>query len=99
MSYKEFATENMYLRILQLLTEDRAGSLNERLLQMALAEYSFNLNDTEIREALQFLEKELAIKIEKISDGAIWVAYLIRRGEQHLTRQEIIDGIARPSLG
>lgn len=99
MSYKEFATENMRLRVLELLSEDRAGSINERLLQMALAEYSFNLNDTEMREALQFLEKELAIKIERIGDDVMWVAHLKRRGEQHLARQEIIDGIARPSLG
>ncbi|HEY9081330.1 ArsR family transcriptional regulator [Magnetovibrio sp.] len=97
MSVKEVFQEDRRLVILRLLAEDRAGSLNERVLQKALATYGHNLNDTELREDLQFLETELALSIEKIADGKLWVAELQRRGELHLERQDIIDGVARPS--
>jgi len=85
------------LVVLRLLAEDRAGTLNERVLQKALSAYGHNLNDVEMREDLQFLERERAIDIERISDGTIWVVELVRRGELHLDRLEIIDGVARPS--
>lgn len=94
---KEVFREDRRLVILRLLAEDRAGSLNERVLQKALAAYGHNLNDAELRAELQFLQNELAIEIEKIADGALWVAHLARRGEQHLARQDIIAGVARPS--
>ncbi len=97
MSVKDVFQQDRRLVILRLLAEDRAGSLNERVLQKALVAYGHNLNDVELRAELQFLATELAIGIEKIADGKLWVAYLVRRGEQHLERQDIIDGVARPS--
>ncbi|TCS62573.1 VpaChn25_0724 family phage protein [Varunaivibrio sulfuroxidans] len=94
---KDVFRQDRRLVILRLLGEDRAGSLNERVVQKALAAYGHNLNDAELRGELQFLQNELAIDIEQIADGALWVAHLARRGELHLTRQDVIAGVARPS--
>lgn len=97
MKYEEFMHENIRLVMLQLLNEDRGGSINERMMQKALAMRGYDLNDAELRDQFLFLEKERAIDIERIDNGALWVAFLKYRGEQHLDRLDLIEGVARPS--
>jgi hypothetical protein len=85
--------EDRRLVVLKLLHEDGDYSLNERLLRKALKVWGHGCTDTEVRRLLDWLEANLAVRIDR---EEIWIAVLTRLGAQHVEGDTLIKGVARP---
>ena len=96
MSYREHITADRRLCLVRALSAEADATLNESLLQRAAEAYGHRVARDAIKADLRWLSEVGAVTVTEVA--GYLVATLTARGEDHVQRRTIIDGIARPRL-
>ncbi len=83
------------LIILRTLGEQLDGRLNSELLRVALESYGITRPRAWVHDELGYLAQLGAVAV--VEAGSVRVASLLAKGQQHLDRQIVIEGVKRPS--
>ncbi len=95
MSYQDTLNEDARLVILKALADDRDYSLNETIIDAALARFGHRGSREWIRTQLRKLEELDAVSITEA--GSVLIATLTRNGLDHVEMRAVIEGVRRPS--
>lgn len=97
MNYDEHLTQDARLVILKALLQQTDGRLNETMLVHVLDGFGHRRSRAWVRTQLLALRELGAVTITEA--GSVMVAGLTQLGQAHVERREVLDGVARPSLG
>lgn len=97
MSFAEFIDEDRRLVILRALKDQIDGTLNETLLQRAMEAFGHRVSRDVVKSHLRWLADVGAVSLSEVSGYLI--ATLTARGDDHVERRSVIDGILKPSPG
>lgn len=92
--FADLMASDLRLVILRLLSEDAGYSMNESLLQTAVAAYGHTVSRDRIRTELRWLEEQGLLAIAEVS--TIFVARLTGRGADVASGAARVDGVKRP---
>lgn len=96
MNREEWLREEARLIILRSLAEETDGTLNSNLLVRILRErYGVKRERPWVHGELDYLAQMGAISLTDAE--SVKIAVLIRKGERHLAREIVIEGVKRPS--
>lgn len=93
-SMARIIAEEARLIILRAIAE-QGGTLNSELARRSLESYGINKTRAWVEAEMRELEQRGAVSI--LEAGSVLVARLLKRGEEHLARQVVIDGVKAPS--
>lgn len=96
MSFASVVRAEARLRILQALARESARSLNSELLRAELATWGINKPRDWVNDELRFLADMGAIVIAEAGD--LRIATLAAKGEEHILRARVIEGVKPPPL-
>ncbi len=96
--WSNLKTADRRLCVLRLLDEERDGSLNESLLQSALALLSHKVSRDVIRNDLRWLEEQNLVKVHVYGER-IFTGEILERGSEAAKGLIDVEGVARPSRG
>lgn len=94
MSLHQIVREEARLRILEALARDASGSASSELLRADLQTWGINRGRDWVHEELRWLADLGAVTLT--GADRILVATLARRGEEHLDRSRLIEGVKPP---
>lgn len=83
------------LIVLRTLAEQPDGRLNSELLRAALEAFGIQRTRAWVHDELSYLASMGAVAVTEA--GSVRVAGLLAKGQQHLDRQIVIEGVKRPS--
>lgn len=95
MTFDETVRQEGRLIILKALTEQPDGRLNSSLLQEQLKIYGLTKSREWVHDQLNFLRSMGAVDI--VEAGSVRIATVSARGQRHVDREEVIEGVKRPS--
>ncbi|MBK5957405.1 hypothetical protein CCR97_04170 [Rhodoplanes elegans] len=87
--------EEARLILLRTLAEEPDGTLNSELLRRRLEHFGVSRTREWVHGELRHLEQLGAVRI--VSAESVLVATLTSRGEDHVARRAVLDGVKRPS--
>lgn len=93
-SMARIIAEEARLIILRAIAE-QGGTLNSELARRSLESFGINKTRAWVEAEMRELEQRGAVSI--LEAGSVLVARLLKRGEEHLARQVVIDGVKPPS--
>lgn len=94
MSFADHVRADRRLRILIALAGEFDEAMSEQLLAAYLKQFGFRAGSDLLRADLSVLKDAEAILVSDVE--GVWIARLARRGREHLERDTVIDGVARP---
>ena len=83
------------LIILKALAEQVNGTLDSSMIAEIMPLFAINETRQWVHEQIEFLAAQNAVKVT--TAGTVMIATLKVRGQRHIDRHEIIDGVSRPS--
>ncbi|MGD9769475.1 MAG: hypothetical protein AB7U62_17710 [Pseudolabrys sp.] len=95
MSMDSIIRADARLIVLRTLAEQLDGRLNSELLRAALESFGIQRTRAWVHDELFYLEQMGAVAVTEA--GSVRVATLLNKGQQHLDRQLVIEGVKRPS--
>ena len=95
MSMDKIIREESRLIMLKALAEEPDRRLNSELLRRALETYGITRSRDWVAAEIRHLEQIGAVAVAEA--GSVLVATLSRRGEDHVERRQVLDGVKRPS--
>lgn len=95
MSLSRILTEDRRLTILRTLAEDHDLTVNEFVLRRALSALGHDVYAETLRMDLRWLEEQRLVTVERMQDGAVWVATAAEDGVR-VARGKPHPGVARP---
>lgn len=95
--FAKFNEADRCLRILELLLAERDARLNDGLLQKYLEIWGYRVAREVVRSDLNRLADLGAVIVARPMDG-LFVAELTRRGQDHVERRTVLEGVAQPAL-
>lgn len=95
MSMDKIIREESRLIILRSLAEEPDRRLNSELLRRSLESYGITRSRDWVQAEMRQLEQIGAVTV--VEAGSVLVASLTRRGQEHVDRQIVLDGVKRPS--
>jgi hypothetical protein len=87
--------EDARLIILRALHEQADGRLNSELLRETLVTFGITKSRDWVHDELRHLLELGAVRVHEI--GSVRVASITGKGEDHVARRVVIEGIKRPS--
>jgi len=87
--------EEARLVILRSLAEEADRRLNSELLRSSLDAFGISRTRDWVHGEIRHLEQIGAVKVTEA--GSVLIAALTSRGEDHVERRLVIDGVKRPS--
>ena len=87
--------EEARLIVLRTLAGESDQRLNSELLRRALEAFGISRTREWVHGELRHLEQLGAVTV--VSAGTVLVAGLTSRGEDHVARRAVLDGVKRPS--
>lgn len=107
MSFAAVVREEARLRILQALARDPSGSMNSELLRAELVTWGINRSRDWVNEELLWLSDLGAVVVTEVGEprsgsaavargDTMRIATLARRGQEHLDRSRLIEGVKPP---
>lgn len=94
MSYADLISEDVRLRILEILEEEPDYSHNEDVVRMALGAIGHNVSRDKLRTYLAWLEEQDLVKLEDAA--GLQVVTLTGRGEDAALGRTRVPGVKRP---
>lgn len=91
--------EDRRLCILRYLAEDSDYSLNDSILDKALAGIGHAVSRDSLRTDIAWLREQGLVSTQEVMDGKVWVVTLDGRGLDVATGRTVVPGIARPRPG
>lgn len=96
MSLAQIMEHEARLVALRMLIEQPDERLNSSLMRDALAEqWGINRTREWVHTQLRFLAEIGAVKLTEA--GSVLIAEITRRGQDHVERRIVLDGVKRPS--
>lgn len=95
MSMSRIIAQEARLRILQALARQDGGALNSELLRAELETWGINRTRDWVHDQLRWLADMGAITLTDAS-AAVRIATLTSKGEDHLSRARLIEGVKPP---
>ncbi len=95
MSMDKIIREEARLIILRALRDEPDQRLNSELLRRSLEQWGITRAREWVQGELRHLEQIGAVTVAEA--GTVLVASLSRRGEDHVERRLVLDGVKRPS--
>lgn len=95
MSMDKIIREESRLVILKALAEEPDRRLNSELLRRSLDAFGITRTRDWVHGEMRFLEQIGAIRV--VEAGSVLVGELTRRGDDHVERRTVLDGVKRPS--
>ncbi len=96
MSMSRIIVQEARLRILQALARQDGGMLNSELLRAELETWGINRTRDWVHDELRWLADMGAIALAD-AGGNVRIATLTTKGEDHLSRARLIEGVKAPS--
>ena len=87
--------ETARLVILKALAEQTNGSLDSSMLEQILPVFGIRKPRLWIHEQMEYLTERKAIDL--VAAGTVKIGTLTKRGQRHLDRDTVIEGVKRPS--
>lgn len=95
MSMDSIIREEARLIVLRALEEQPDGRLNSALLQRTLEAYGITKSRDWLHDELRWLADIGAVTV--VDAGTVRIATLTAKGQDHVQRRIIIEGVKRPS--
>lgn len=95
MSMDRIIREEGRLIILRALRDEPDQRLNSELLRRSLEQWGISRTRDWVSGEIRHLEQIGAVTV--VEAGTVLVASLTRRGEDHVERRLVLDGVKRPS--
>ncbi|MFG1207019.1 VpaChn25_0724 family phage protein [Xanthobacter flavus] len=96
MSMDRIIREEARLIILKALAEQSDATLNSELLRLNLERYGISRPRAWVHGELDYLVEMAAVTLTEA--GTVKVAMLTDKGQRHVERKLVIEGVKRPSL-
>lgn len=95
MTFDETVRQEGRLIILKALAEQPDGRLNSSLLQEQLKIFGLTKPREWVHDQLNFLRTMGAVEVVEAS--TVRIATIAAKGQRHVDREEVIEGVKRPS--
>ena len=95
MSLEQTIREEARLIFLRVLADQIDGRLNSSLLQTELKTFGITRSREWVHEELKYLAGLGAVEL--VEAGTVRVASLLAKGQDHVDRAVVIEGVKRPS--
>lgn len=95
MSMDKIIREEARLIILRALRDEPDQRLNTELLRRSLEQWGITRSREWVAAEIRHLEQLGAVSV--VEAGSVLIASLARRGEDHVERRLVLDGVKRPS--
>jgi len=95
-AYDAMILQSRRLTILRALAEQPSGAMNERDLLDHLDLFGHRVARADVRDLLDWLEAAGAVRLSRPVETLV-VAEITRRGQDHVERRALIEGVAAPS--
>lgn len=95
MSMDRIIREEARLIVLRTLDGEPDRRLNSELLRLELERWGITRSREWVHAELRHLEQLGAVTV--VEAGSVLIAALARRGEDHVGRRIVLDGVKRPS--
>lgn len=96
MSYAQFVTEDRRLAVLRFLAEDPDYTVNDSVLESALAAVGHAVARADLRGDLGWLEAQALVTVRRELDGRVWVVTLTGAGLDVARGLRVHSGVKRP---
>ena len=95
MHIEELRQQRIRLAVLRLLAGQTGWLENDEVIQAALRSYGYVLSLDQVRTELAWLEEQSLVNLDR-EVGRMWVARLLRRGQEAAEGIAQVPGVKRP---
>jgi hypothetical protein len=96
MTYANFVAENRRCAMLRFLADDTDYTINDSLLDSALAAIGHAVSRDLLRTEIAWLEEQGLVTVRKEMDGRVLVITLTGRGLDVAQGRTVVPGVQRP---